>query len=475
MNKVLALILTAMMGTLPLHPITYSAPEKEIAISKTYPVIILGGGVGALTSAIYLQRAGIQAVVIEGPSPGGNIVQSPLVQNWPGELEISGHSLVEKIRNQAVANGAIILSEEVVQVDFSSYPYKITTKDLTQQKTNEIEAYSCIIALGAKPNLLNIPGEFGENGYWGKGVYNCVTCDGFLFKNKTVAVVGSGDSALLEAEYLSNIAKEVYVIVRSEDFKTVEVQRKLQLLKTPNVKVLYQTKVEEIAGNGTRVTHLVTRNSKTNATEQINVDGVFIAIGSSPNSALFKGQLELDGKGFIVLKDDQKTSKQGIYAIGDIVDPIYQQAISAAGDGAKAAIQVEKYLSSAQKMIKVSDPKIIKAAQAASAVIEWKGDQDFKQFLANNQHNVVVEFYSPYCGPCKRVAPHFEETASRYKDQFTFVKVSLDKFSDFAEKYQIDGVPTAIIFSPQGAILQKKSGDSDIIEMLKHLDGFSSK
>ena len=405
MNKLLALILTGILGSFPLHSMTFPAPDKEIAISKTYPVIILGGGVGALTSAIYLQRAGIQAVVIEGPSPGGNIVQSPLVQNWPGELEISGHSLVEKIRNQAIANGAIILSEEVVQVDFSSYPYKIITKDLTHQKLSEIETYSCIIALGATPNLLHIPGEFGENGYWGKGVYNCVTCDGFLFKNKTVAVVGSGDSALLEAEYLSHIAKQVYVIVKYEDFKTVEVQRKSQLLNAPNVKVLYQTNVEEIAGNGTHVTHLVARNSKTNMAEQIDVDGIFIAIGSSPNSALFKGQLELDAKGFIVLKEDQLTSRYGIYAIGDIVDPIYQQAISAAGDGAKAAIQVEKYLSSAQKITKVSDPKTVPVKNEASSVIEWNGNQDFKQFLAQSPHNVVVDFYSPYCGPCKRLAP----------------------------------------------------------------------
>lgn len=472
MNK-LILILTAACGTLSLHSIDTPSPAKEISISKTHPVIILGGGVGALTSAIYLQRAGIQAVVIEGPAPGGNIVQSPLVQNWPGELEISGHSLVEKIRNQAIANGAIILSQEVVQVDFSSYPYKIVIKDLVQHKLSEIETYSCIIALGATPNLLHVPGEFGEKGYWGKGVYNCVTCDGFLFKDKTVAVVGGGDSALIEAEYLSHIAKQVYVIVKNEDFKTVEAQRKTELLNSPNVRVLYQTKVEEITGDGSHVTHLVALNSKTNARERIPVDGIFIAIGSSPNSSLFKGQLELDEKGFIVLKEDQLTSKKGIYAIGDIVDPIYQQAISAAGDGAKAAIQVEKYLSSAQKMIKISDPKPLSITSETSGVIEWKGGQDFKQFLANSPNNIVVDFYSPYCGPCKRLSPHFEEAASRYQGQFTFVKVSVDKFSDFIDEYQIEGVPTVMLFSPQGSILQKKSGDSDAIQMLQHLERFS--
>lgn len=434
--------------------------------SQVYPVVILGSGISALTASIYLQRAGIDTLIIEGPSPGGTIIQSPMVQNWPGEDAIPGQELVQKIHNQAKSNGATFLSEEVVSVDFSSNIYTINTKSLSSSgKLRQIKAYTCIIALGSKPNRLGVAGEEEKGGYWANGVYTCATCDGSLFKNKVVAVVGGGDSALIEAEHLSNLAKQVYVIVRSSKFHNLEEVRKNQLLLKPNITVLYNTQVEEIQGNGKKVTHLILNSLKEK--QPLPVDGLFLAIGATPNTALFKDQLEIDKDGYIVLKNGQETSKTGIYAIGDIVDPIYKQAVSAAGDGAKAAIQAERFLSSTHPdALKIS--KINQATNTVSGVVEPKDEEDFKKLIQNDF--VIVDFYSPSCGPCKRLSPLFEEAASKYSHKALFIKVNINNFSDVAEEYEIAGVPTVLVFK-NGKEVGRKVGvepvQRDILDPLQ--------
>ena len=311
-------------------PLTVRANESK----DPQPIVIIGSGVGALTSAVYLQRAGINTLVIEGENPGGAITQSPNVQNWPGELEINGQTLVEKIRKQAEENGAKFVSQEVIAVDFTKRPFTITMRDVyDHEKMQTIEAKSCIIAMGSMPKLLGIPGESGDGGYWTRGVYSCAVCDGALYRGKNVAVIGGGDVAILEADYLSNIAKKVYVILRSDQFRTIEILRKNALIKKPNVEVLYNTKIDQITGNGQNVTHL---NLSTK--NDLPIDGVFVSIGAKPNSEIFKHQLDLDENGYIRLKQDQLTSVPGVFAIGDIVDPHYKQAISAAGHGETAAL-----------------------------------------------------------------------------------------------------------------------------------------
>jgi thioredoxin reductase (NADPH) len=297
-------------------------------------VLVLGGGIGSLTSAIYLSRAGLQPIVIEGPTPGGLIIQSLEVQNWPGEMEITGIDLANKVRAQAVVNGAKIYREEVVGVDFSKKPYVVTTREVGGKKTTERKANAIIIGMGTRPNYLGVK---GEQDYWGKGVYNCAVCDGALYRGKKVGVVGGGDSAVLEALYLSNIAKEVVVFVRGEALKGIEEKRIATLKDKANVKLLYNTSVTEITGNGKKVIGVTLKDGRKEA-----LDGLFLAIGSTPNSELFKGILKMDSRGYISLMKGQETSIEGIYAIGDIVDPEYKQAITAAGDGAKAALQVER-------------------------------------------------------------------------------------------------------------------------------------
>jgi len=302
-------------------------------------VVILGGGVGGMSSALYLSRAGLKPIIIEGNNPGGLIAQSHKVQNWPSEIEISGYELAEKIKKQALSSGVEFFEGVVKSVNFDEKPYTIEAVDFKGNK-KIFKAKSCIIAMGTTPNLLKIK---GESNFWGKGVTNCAVCDGPLYRNKKVAIVGGGDSALLEAEYLSDIAKDVYVFVRKKSFKVVEQQRLHKLRKKKNVHFLYESTLQEIHGNQDNVTHVDVKIK--DRIKTLDIDGVFLAIGSKPNTAIFKGQIKLDEKGYIILEKDQETSKKGIYAVGDIVDPIYKQAISASGDGAKAALQAIDHLS----------------------------------------------------------------------------------------------------------------------------------
>lgn len=470
MKKVIINILffTLSLALTPLQAETPSIIKKEIAThvdTQVYPIVILGSGIGALTSSIYLQRAGVDTLVIEGRSLGGTIVQSPKVENWPGELIVNGHELAEKVHRQAKVNGARFLAEEVISVDFSSRPYTITTRDLyNKDKIHQIKAHTCIVALGSTPNRLGVLGEEEKNGYWANGVYTCATCDGSLYKNKTVAVIGGGDSAVIEAEYLSNLAKQVYIIVRGSEFRNSEEVRKNALMKKHNVTVLYNAQVQEIQGNGKKVTHLLFNQEKIK--KAVDIDAVFLAIGSKPNSSLFQNQLEIDSQGYIVLKNGQETSKKGVFAIGDIVDHEFKQAISAAGDGAKAAIQAERQLS----LLSLATVKIqnnIVDNEHSSVVIEPANESDFKTLIKGPY--VLVEFYSPTCGPCKRVSPIFEKEAKEKSGNYQFVKVNINNFSDLSQEIDITGVPTLIVYK-NGVEVERKVGVEPIVNLLGHLE-----
>ena len=204
--------------------------------------VIIGSGVGGGTAAIYLARAGLQPVVIQGANPGGAIVQTEMIENWPGAIGISGTELMARIRKQAEMNGALFREEEVVSVDFLKRPFTIVTRSMANpDQLTIIHAQSCIIATGSTPNFLHVP---GEREYWGRGVSNCAICDGTLYKGKSIGVVGSGDNAVLEAMYLANLASDVTIFVRSEQFKAVDEKRKSALFSLPNVHVLFETTIK---------------------------------------------------------------------------------------------------------------------------------------------------------------------------------------------------------------------------------------
>ncbi|NGX39933.1 MAG: Thioredoxin reductase [Chlamydiae bacterium] len=456
-----------------LIPAFSTEEEKQ---SSSPQAVVIGGGIGALTSAIYLQRAGIDTLVIEGKTPGGAIAQSPMVHNWPGEIQINGSDLADKVRKQAEANGAKFLSHEVIDVDFSKKTFTIKTRDIyDEQETKTIQTKACIIAVGSVPRFLGVKGESGEKGYWTKGVYSCAVCDGGLYKDRTVAVVGGGDSAVIEADYLSNIAKKVYLILRSDKFRTVEIMRKNKLLKKGNVEVIYNTKVQEIEGDGQKVTHLNLSSSK-----QLPVDGIFLAIGATPNSDVFKKQVAVDEKGYIRLAKGQQTSVPGVFAIGDVVDPFYKQAVSAAGDGAKAALQVEHYLASMPKDSSESIPdanKQIVLAQNATTEGTLKkltSQEEFYQAIGENSTPLVVGFFSPYCGPCQTLTPKLEAMAEKYAGKIRFLKVDVTHFSELASTYNVYGVPSVIVFNKKGKAVERGVGLDEINPILKKMEAQAS-
>ncbi len=446
-----------------------SASEKPV---EAEPVVILGGGVGSLTSALYLARAGLSPIVIEGSKAGGLLTQSHSVQNWPGEMEIEGRALTDKIRSQAAANGARILEAEVIDVNFTKRPLEITIRYLDSSlKTEKISALSCIIGMGTEPNFLGIP---GEQRYWGQGVSNCVICDGALYKNKQVAVVGGGDAAVLEALYLSNIAKEVHLYVRKDFLRANETNRIQALKEKTNVIIHFHSQIDEIKGNELGVTKVAVKTGK--EITDYPMDGVFLAIGSQPNSKIFKNILKLDAKGYILLQKDQETSMPGVYAIGDIVDPIYKQAVSAAGDGAKAALQAQEFLMDkhtkllAQKKEEKKPDSIAKSAVIAKGqVIEIQTLDQLQKTLQEATGPVLIDFYATWCGPCKQVAPLLESSALKLAGKVIFLKVNVDVSSDLSQKYEIRSMPTVLLLDQNGKIQEKKVGAEQIGELLNKL------
>jgi len=300
-------------------------------------VIIIGGGVAGLSAAIYTGRAGLKPLVIAGSPPGGQLSLTSEVENYPGFESILGAELVAKMRNQAIKLGTRIVDENVLNVDFSKKPFSVRVIH-----ESPLQAKSVIIATGAKALWLNLP---SEQRLRGKGVSACATCDGFFFKNKIVAVIGGGDTALEEALTLTKFAEKVYLIHRRDFFRASKIMQD-RVFSNKKIEVIWNAAVEEILGEK-RVEGIKIKNQRSKiktTTQNLNLEGVFIAIGHKPDTDLFKGQIELDEKGYVKILERRSTSVKGVFAAGDCADPYYRQAITAAGTGVEAALETERYL-----------------------------------------------------------------------------------------------------------------------------------
>lgn len=447
-----------------LYAVFFSLLLNPLKAQEEVPVVILGSGVGALTSAVYLCRAGIHPIVITGPVLGGTITQSHAVENWPGEPSISGIELSEKVKKQAELNGAQLEAEEVVSVDFSSRPLLVTTKQIFSSKLKTYKARSVIIALGATPNLLHIP---GEETYWSNGVYNCAVCDGPQYKGQEVTIVGGGDSALLEAQYLAQICAKVHILLRSDHFRASEKQRLQEVLALPNVQVHYKTQVREILGDDEKVNSLLIDSS--GQQKELKTDALFLAIGAKPNTELFRNQIELDSEGYIVLKKHQQTSNESVFAIGDVADPLFKQAISAAGDAAKAAMQAQQYLAS------YTNPKPAATNPIHTEVIEIQSKQHFAKEIQSATGPIFVDFYSTYCGPCRTFSPIYAQWAQQYGHTIKFLKINSDHNQQLFRDYKIRAVPTLLIFDNKGNVVQKSIGFQEIAQIDTKLKNLKDK
>ena len=302
--------------------------------------LIIGSGPAGFPAAIYTGRANIAPVLYEGLQPGGQLTITTEVENFPGYPEgISGTQLMEELRNQAERIGADIRNGIATTADLSKRPYRITIDD-----EKVIEAETVIISTGATAKYLGLE---DEQKYAGMGVSACATCDGFFYRKKTVAVVGGGDTACEEAVYLAGLAKQVYLIVRKPFLRASKIMQ-ARVMNHPNIKVLFEHNAVGLYGeNGVEGVHLVKRQGECNEEcYDLPIDGFFLAIGHKPNSDIFKDYLDTDEVGYIITEaGTPRTKVPGVFAAGDVADPHYRQAITAAGSGCKAAIEAERYLS----------------------------------------------------------------------------------------------------------------------------------
>lgn len=301
--------------------------------------LIIGSGPAGYTAAIYAGRADLKPVLYSGIQPGGQLTTTTIVENFPGYPNgVDGNQMMMDLKEQASRFGADIRDGSISKVDFSKRPYHIV-----DERGNEILADTVIIATGASAKYLGLA---DEEKYRGQGVSACATCDGFFYRKRTVAVVGGGDTACEEAMYLAGLAKKVYMIVRKPYLRAAEIMQQ-RVKEKENIEILFETNTLGLFGeNGVEGAHLVKRKGESDEEKfDIAIDGFFLAIGHKPNTELFKDYIDLDEHGFIkVVPGTASTNVPGVFAAGDVADPVYRQGIVAAGSGAKAAIEADRYL-----------------------------------------------------------------------------------------------------------------------------------
>jgi thioredoxin reductase (NADPH) len=299
-----------------------------------YDVIIIGSGSAGYTATVYSCRAGRRTLLVAGSISGGQLMLTSEVENFPGFPKgILGPELMENMRKQAERFGPDIVFDDASKVDFKSRPLRVTVANKSH------EGRTVIVATGASAKWLGLPSETRLRG---RGVSSCATCDGFFFKEKEVVVVGGGDTAMEEANFLANIVRKVTVIHRRDKLRASQIMQD-RALKSPKVSFIWNSAIAEVLGDN-KVTGVRVSNVKTGGTSVLQTDGVFVAIGHEPNTSIFKGELDLDARGYISTRKETETSVPGVFAAGDVRDYHYRQAITAAADGCKAAIDADRFI-----------------------------------------------------------------------------------------------------------------------------------
>jgi thioredoxin reductase (NADPH) len=310
--------------------------------SEHHKLIIVGSGPAGYTAAVYAARAALNPVIITGVEIGGQMTTTTEVDNWPGDDEgVMGPELMERMKRHAERFGTKLIHNHVDRVELGKRPFRLFCGK---------DEYTCdalIIATGASAKYLGLP---SEESFKGRGVSACATCDGFFFRNQPVAVVGGGNTAVEEALYLANIASKVTVVHRRNEFRAeqIMIDKLVEKSRTGNVEIVWDHVLDEVVGDDKGVTGVRIKHAKTGVPRSVNVQGLFVAIGHTPNTAVFAGQLEMDG-GYIVTRTGRRgfataTSVEGVFAAGDVADPIYRQAVTSAGSGCMAALDAERYL-----------------------------------------------------------------------------------------------------------------------------------
>lgn len=437
--------------------------------SKVENVVIIGSGPAGYTAAIYAARANLKPVLFEGLQvggvPGGQLMTTTEVENFPGFPEgITGPELMEQMKAQAIRWGTETYTEDVINVDFSQRPYTIKSTE------REIKANSVIIATGATAKRLGLP---NEDQYWSSGISACAICDGAspLFKDQEVAVVGGGDSAAEEAVYLTKYCSGVHLLVRRDVMRASKTMQD-RVLNNPKITIHWQSQPLDVFGENGRLTGIKLQNTQTDAISELKVKGLFYAIGHTPNTELFQGQLELDSVGYIVVKPGTvKTSTEGVYAAGDVQDHEYRQAITAAGTGCMAALLAERWLSE-QNLIqeyhqtetdtseesKEVETTNINDTEATFNKSETRhyGGYALRKLFHESDRLLIVKYVAPTCGPCRALKPILDKVIDEYEDQVHFVEIDIDAEPEIAEMGQVIGTPTIQFFKNKELVQEMK-------------------
>jgi len=448
--------------------------NNAIGKENLVDALIVGSGMAGLNASMYYARQGYNVLVLEGESPGGALTRTNEIENFPGVVEKTGPELMESIREQSDSFGVEFSEDLLQEIDFSSWPYRVTTEEGVT-----IHAMTVIIATGSSPRELGVP---GEEEYFGKGIFTCAICDGFLYKGKEVIVVGGGDSAVEEALQLINFGVEkVTVLVRGAKMRAIKHLRD-RLKEEDKVVVKHHNVIEEVLGDGQGVTGARVLDKISGKSEVIPAAGILVAIGSVPNTWFLKDTVDMDIRGYLLLKGrSQQTSQKAVYAAGDVEANISHQAIIAAGMGRKASIEAVKFLTeevglSRKVRAKLqnsyykgpsSRPPSLKLRRAAQdRPRDEEGDSPVKKLENLDQFKekvftvsdklVIVDFYTEFCPSCKAMLPAMEMVAKEYADSVCIYKVDAGIATDIAKECKVTSVPRVLVFK-SGKIVEDES------------------
>ncbi|MCS6782452.1 MAG: thioredoxin-disulfide reductase [Gloeomargarita sp. SKYBB_i_bin120] len=421
-------------------------------------LVIIGSGPAGYTAAIYAGRANLKPVVftgvVRGGPAGGQLMTTTEVENFPGFPEgISGPELMERMKAQAVRWGAELITEDVVAVDFRQRPFVLRSTE------REVKAHAVIIATGATAKRLHLP---SEEKFWNMGISACAICDGAspLFRGVELAVVGGGDTACEEALYLTKFGSHVHMLVRSGRMRASKTMQD-RVLRHPKITVHWHTEAVDVYGDG-QLAGVRLKNNQTQEIWDLPVGGLFYAIGHTPNTDLFRGQLELDAAGYIVTEPGSvKTSVEGVFAAGDVQDHQYRQAVTAAGTGCMAALLAERWLSEHGLIQEFSATTTAAPATEAtpapapqpattatfdpSATIQ-EGSYALRKLYHETDKPILVMYKAPGCGPCRSLKPILEKVAQEFAGQMYLVLIDIEQDPDIAQAAGVTGTPTVQLF-----------------------------
>jgi len=431
-------------------------------------VVIIGSGPAGYTAAIYAARANLKPLMFEGlqagGSPGGQLMTTTEVENFPGFPEgITGPELMERMKAQAERWGTECYTEDVISVDLSQRPFTIQSSERT------VQANSIVIATGAVAKRLGLP---SEKDFWSSGISACAICDGAspIFKQEALAVIGGGDSAAEEAVYLTKYGSHVHLLVRKGEMRASKAMQD-RVLSNPKVTVHWHTEPVDVFGSNGYLEGLKIRNTETGEITDLAVKGLFYAIGHTPNTTLFEGQLELDNVGYIVVKPGSvATSVEGVFAAGDVQDHEYRQAISAAGTGCMAALLAERFLSAnnlivehhqqaeSQKAPTHQKTKTVADTEATFDLQQTRhvGGYALRKLFHESDRPLLVKYVSPTCGPCRTLKPILDKVVDEYDGKIHFIEIDIEADPDIAQMGGVTGTPTVQIFKEKELLNELK-------------------